>query len=275
MTDLIKNKVWLDDREFVYHEGGEGTPILFIHGISTYSFIWRKVIPYFIPNYKVIVIDLLGCGDSDLRTDVSFGLINQAKYMHLLMEALKHPKYHLISHDVGGGIAQVMSVQKPETLLSVSMINSVAYDFWPVQPIVSMRTPVLRQLAIATLDTWTLKIIIKKGLYHSNSNTAELFEYFRKPFKTKEGRKAFLHFASSLDNADLLNISDDLHQSNLNFLIIRGETDAYLSTSITQKLVENLKHCESNIIPTAGHYAMEDEPEMIANILTEFIEKHE
>ncbi len=275
MTNLNQNNILLDNHKLVYYEKGNGVPILFIHGISTYSFIWRKVAPYFINKYRVIVVDLLGCGNSDLITDISFGIANHARFMFMLTEKLGIKKFHLVSHDVGGGIAQVMSVIKPKVLLSVTLINTVAYDFWPVQPIISMRIPIVRQLAIATLDLWTLKLIVKRGLFYDRSFTSELLELFRTPFKSKAGRQAFLHFASCLNNEDLLDITDSLHQLDTNFLVIRGGCDYYLSSSIAEKLVNNLKKCESVIIPTAGHYAMEDEPLVISNKLLEFIKRHD
>ncbi|MGQ1785035.1 MULTISPECIES: alpha/beta fold hydrolase [unclassified Saccharicrinis] len=275
MVNLVENSVLLDSHKLVYYQTGKGTPILFIHGISTYSFIWRKIVPYFKDEFRVIVVDLLGCGKSDLNTDISFGIANQARFMFMLMDKLGLGKFHLVAHDVGGGIAQVMSANNPSALLSVSLLNTVAYDFWPVQPIISMRTPVIRQLAVATLDMGTLKLMVKKGLFHKEVLDSELFNLFRLQYKTKQGRKAFMHFAGCLDNTDLLMISDTLHRLNTHFMILRGEKDAYLGASITEKLAKNLKHSECVVIPTAGHYMQEDEPGLIANALLDFIHRHE
>lgn len=133
MVNLVENSVLLDKHKLVYYETGQGIPILFVHGITTYSFIWRKVVPYFVKDYRVIVVDLLGCGHSDLRTDISFGIANQARFLWMLLDKLGIEKLHVVAHDVGGGVAQIMSVVRPGALLSVSLLNAVAYDFWPVQ----------------------------------------------------------------------------------------------------------------------------------------------
>jgi len=271
MVNLVENSVLLDKHKLVYYETGQGVPILFIHGITTYSFIWRKIVPYFKEDYRVIVVDLLGCGGSDLKTDISFGIANQARFMWMLMDRLGIEKAHVVAHDVGGGVAQIMSVVRPDALLSVTLVNSVAYDFWPVQPIVSMRIPILRQLAIATLDGGTLRLIIKRGLFHKESFTEELFQLFKRSFCTREGRDAFLHFAACLDNTDLLMISEALHDLDIPFLVVRGENDAYLSPSITEKLANNLKRAHRVIIPLAGHFLQEDEPEVLASTILGFI----
>jgi len=275
MKSLTQKSISINDHELVYYEAGEGTPILFIHGISTYSFIWRKIVPYFLREYRVIVVDLFGCGNSDKRIDISYSIENHAGYMNILMGQLGITKYHLVGHDVGGGIVQIMSVKYPEKILTTTMINTVAYDFWPVQPIIAMRTPFLRQLAVATLDIWTFKSIIKRGLFHNSSYTPELIELFKKGISTKESRKSFLHFAACLDNCNLMDIAEELHNSEMPYLVIRGASDAYLSTAITQKLVDNLKNVKSLVIPTAGHYAQEDEPEIINREIYQFIKLHE
>ncbi len=271
MKNLIQKNIELEDHNLVYYEAGEGVPILFIHGISTYSFIWRNIAPEFINDYRVIVVDLFGCGQSDLRTDISFSLANHARFMLMLMDKLNIDDFHIVSHDVGGGIAQIMSTTQPQRVISTTLINTVAYNFWPVQPIIAMRTPIIRQLAAATLDAWSLKLIVKRGLYHTNSFTNELMELFKAGIQSKEGRRAFLHFAHSLNNEDLTSISEQLHQINVPFLIIRGAADVYLSSAITQELVNNLRNCDSKIIQTAGHFAQEDEPQYIINEILSFI----
>ena len=71
----------------------------------------------------------------------------------------------------------------------------IVYDFWPVQSIITMRTPIIRQFAMTTLDLGVFKIIVRRGVYNKERVNDELMELFRKPMLTQEGRKGFLHFA--------------------------------------------------------------------------------
>ena len=66
-------QITINGNSIRYYRGGSGDSIIFIHGITTYSFIWRQIVPYFVLSYDVILIDLLGCGDSDkpLNQDIS------------------------------------------------------------------------------------------------------------------------------------------------------------------------------------------------------------
>ncbi|TRX72384.1 alpha/beta fold hydrolase [Carboxylicivirga sp. M1479] len=266
-----RHSIHINKHELVYYRCGRGEPILLVHGITTYSFIWRKLVPILEQHYELIIVDLLGCGDSDKSIGIDLSLKGHALVLAQLLEALHIDKVHMVGHDVGGGICQLMAVRFPHLVLSLSMLNSVAYDYWPVQPIITMRTPIIRQLAMATLDLGVFRLIVKRGLYYSSSLTKELMDYFWYPMKSSEGRKAFLYFAHCLDNKDLLEIALELKQLTIPVLIIRGDKDVYLSMQIAEKLHQEIIHSQLHIIETAGHFIQEDEPELTANYLHTFI----
>jgi pimeloyl-ACP methyl ester carboxylesterase len=256
----------------VYHREGKGETILFIHGITTYSFIWRRMMPYFVDAYDVIAVDLLGCGESDKPLNEDFSLKNQSVFIKEFTDKLGISKFHLVSHDVGGGIAQIFAVNYGKQLHSMTLINSVAYNFWPVQPIIAMRTPIVRQIAMASLDVGMFKLVIRRGMYHKSRLDEDLMDLFWKPMKTKIGRKGFLHFAKCLDNKNLTEIEDGIKQLKIPTLIIRGEADVYLSDTISNKLHEDIQNSELVKIETGGHFIQEDEAERISETIKDFIE---
>lgn len=253
-----------------YYRTGSGESVLLVHGITTYSFIWRRIVPLLKLKYDVITIDLFGCGDSDKPLSIGYSIKNHKKYLHELIISLGIKKFHFIGHDIGGGIGQRFAVENPELLYDLTLINSVAYDFWPVQPIIAMRTPVIRQLAMAALDVVTLKLIIKRGIYHKDRVTPDLIELFWNPMRTKEGRKAFLHFAKSLNNQDLIEIEDELRKLSIPVMIIRGEADPFLSSEIAKRLQSDIKNSRLEFIPNGGHFIQEDEPEKISELIEDF-----
>ncbi|MBU0473541.1 MAG: alpha/beta hydrolase [Bacteroidetes bacterium] len=264
------NKCNLSGIDISYIREGSGEHVLLIHGITTYSFIWRKIISLLSPNYDVIAVDLIGCGSSDKPLDIDYSIKNQAKFIVEFIKKLELGKVHLVAHDIGGGIAQILAANNPELFYDVTLINSVAYDFWPVQPIIAMRTPIIRQLAMATLDFGTFRLIVKRGLFHKEVLTDELMDLFWEPLKTRNGRKAFLHLAECLNNKQLLEISDKLHNLEIPVLIIHGEADVYLSADISKTLHNNIHGSKLLKISTAGHFMMEDEPDQIARGIVQF-----
>lgn len=268
-----KQTLTLDGHNLVYYRIGSGSPLLLVHGITTYSFIWRQVVPFLKDQFELIVVDLPGCGDADKSLEVDLSLKHHAKLLCQFIRFLYIDRLHLVGHDVGGGICQIMAVSEPQLFDSLTLINTVAYDFWPVQPIISMRTPIIRQLAMASLDIGALKFIVKRGMFHRERVSKELMNLFWLPLKTSAGRKAFLYFARCLNNNDLLEIADKISQLTLPVLIIRGDADVYLSKLIAEKLHANIPGSRYEVLPTAGHFIQEDEPEQLAHIMAQFIQQ--
>ena len=270
MRPLTSSVCNLEGNRIAYLRKGEGEVVLLVHGITTYSFIWKRVIPLLENRYQILAVDLLGCGASSKHLDHSYSIKHHASLLKRFLDRLEIEKVHFVGHDVGGGIGQIFAVNHPEMLYDLVLINSIAYNFWPVQPITTLRTPIIRQLAMASLDMGALRMIIRRGLYHKECLTDELLEYFWSPMKSRQGRKAFLHFAASLDNHHLLEITDELHQLDLPVLIIRGEADPYLSGTIASKLAEKIPGSKLVIIPTGSHFIQEDEPKILASEMDTF-----
>ncbi len=265
----------VDGLKIAYHRSGKGPVVLLVHGITTYSFIWRRVIPLLETDYDVIAVDLLGCGDSDMPLDTSYSIQDHAARLRGFAQVLGIEKLHFVGHDLGGGIGQIFAVRFPEMLYDLTVMNTVAYDFWPVQPISALRTPIVRQLMLATFDLGTFHLVVKRGIYHKDRVTQELMDLFTAPLKTSLGRKAFMHFARCLDNHNLTDIAEDLRHLQVPLLILRGDADPYLSSSIAEKLHAEVPGSRLEHIATASHFIQEDEPEWIAAHMREFMgERH-
>lgn len=257
--------------QMAYRRSGHGEPVLLVHGITTNSFIWREIVPGLSENFDVIAVDLLGCGGSHLGLDADYSIAAQAELIAEFIRVLDIRPCHLVGHDIGGGIAQIVAVRHPDLLRSVTVINPVGYDFWPVQPIVAMRTPILRQFAMATLDFGMLRVVVKRALHHRELLDEGLMGLFWHQMSTTERRKAFLRLARALNSDDLLAIEDQLRSLTLPTLILRGEADIYLSADICERLHTDIPGSRFERNPTAGHFAQIDEPDWIESQISGFI----
>ena len=266
-----RRTITVSGQQITYLTAGTGEPVFLVHGITTYSFVWGGVIPLLAADYQVFAPDLLGCGNSDKPLDQSYALKDHARRIQEFAAALGVQKFHYVGHDLGGGIGQILAATHPELLYDLTLINSVAYDFWPVQPIISMRTPIVRQLMMASLDLGAFKLIVQRGMYYKDKVTPELMAQFMQPMQTSAGRKAFLHFARCLDNHDLMSLEQDLRKLPLPVLIIRGEADVYLRNLISEKLEREIAGSKLVRIATGGHFLQLDEPELVAQTILDFL----
>jgi pimeloyl-ACP methyl ester carboxylesterase len=258
----------VDGHQLAYHRAGSGEPVVLVHGITTYSFIWQEVAPLLeASGYDVIVLDLLGCGESDMPLDVSYAIKDHAVRLHGLVSVLGIEKFHLVGHDLGGGVAQILAVRFPEMLYDLALLNSVGYDMWPVQPITAVRTPVVRQLMMAALDMGAFRLIVRRAVHNKELVTDDLMAQFHMPLSSSTGRRAFMHFARCLDNQNLTEIAADLSHLDVPTLIIRGDEDPYLSAEIAEKLHTGIPGSTLLHIPEASHFVQLDAPETTAAAL--------
>jgi pimeloyl-ACP methyl ester carboxylesterase len=262
----------VDDHRLAYRRSGSGEPVLLVHGITTNSFIWREIIPSLETRFDVVAVDLLGCGESDLSLDLDYSITAQAELLAAFIRELGIGPSHVVGHDIGGGIAQILAVQHPDQLRSLTLINPVGYDFWPVQPIIAMRTPILRQLVISTIDFGMLRLVIKRALHYRERLDDELMGLFWDQMSSTERRKAFLKLARALNSDHLTSIEDKLRTIDLPTLILRGDDDVYLSDEICTRLHSDIPNSRLERIATGGHFVQIDEPDWVADNLMRFID---
>ncbi|NOZ74701.1 MAG: alpha/beta hydrolase [FCB group bacterium] len=264
------NEINLSGRKIHYIQSGSGPMVIMIHGITTNSFIWENVIRL-LSDFSCIALDLPGCGQSDKSLNEPYSIRNHTEMLSEFIRTVINEPVHLIGHDIGGGICQRFSVLYQEQVKSQVLVNPVGFDYWPVQPIESLRTPIIRQLILSVMDIGMLTFIIRRGFYNKEYVDDALLEKFRMPFDTLEGRKAFLHFARSLDNHDLMEIADRLPEVQIPTVLIRGDADVYLGENIIEKLAECWPHAKLVRTPDAGHFLLWESPELVANSFREMI----
>jgi pimeloyl-ACP methyl ester carboxylesterase len=259
------------DLRIAYRTGGRGDSALFLHGITTYSFLWKDVVTLLEDDLTFFTPDLMGCGDSSKPAGADYSLSAQADMILGFMDEAGVGKAHLVGHDIGGGIAQILAAREPERFRSLSLINSVGYDYWPVQPIVTMRIPLLRHLATAALDHGVMRMLVSRTFHHGEKVNDELMGLFMEPLKSAEGRRGFLALAIALDNSQLMSISGQLPRLPMPVLIVRGEKDIYLKPIISERLHREIKGSRYESLSTAGHYSPLDDPQSVAELILDFI----
>lgn len=270
MADFTIHDV--NDHRLAYCRSGSGEPVLLVHGITTNSFVWREIIPGLETEFDVIAVDLLGCGESDLSLDLDYSITAQAELLAAFIHELGIAPSHFVGHDIGGGIAQILAVRHPELLQTLTFINPVGYDYWPVQPIIAMRTPILRQMVMATIDFGMLRLVVKRGLHHRELLDDRLMELFWDQMRSTERRKAFLRLARALNSDHLMSIEGELQTIDLPTLILRGDGDVYLSGEICTRLHGDIPNSRLERIATGGHFVQIDEPAWVTDNLKRFFD---
>ncbi|MGM7698021.1 alpha/beta fold hydrolase [Microbacterium sp. A84] len=116
----------IDDVKMHYVTGGEGPPLVLIHGWPQTWFEWRDIMPALAEHHTVYAIDLPGLGDSD-GSPRSFDKKTLAQYVNTLLDDhLQLGSVDLVAHDLGAGVGFQYVAQFPDH------VNSYVHMDYPL-----------------------------------------------------------------------------------------------------------------------------------------------
>lgn len=88
--------------------GGEGAPVVLLHGFPQTHLMWRDVARSLADEHHVVVPDLRGYGESDKPTEdgpATYSKRTMARDIVNVMGALGHERFALVGHDRGALVA--------------------------------------------------------------------------------------------------------------------------------------------------------------------------
>ncbi len=98
--------------------GGDGPPVVFIHGLSSYLGFWEHQIPAFAAGHRVLALDLPGFGASG-RPDAPYTPPWYADVVSDWMTAVGVPRATIVGHSMGGQIAMTLALDHPDRVSSL------------------------------------------------------------------------------------------------------------------------------------------------------------
>jgi haloacetate dehalogenase len=109
--------------------GGDGPPLLLLHGFPETHLMWHAVAPALAERFTVIAVDLPGYGDSHSPEPGEDHAPHSKRAMaHDLvqaMAALGHDRFALAGHDRGGRVGYRLALDFPEALSALAVLDIV------------------------------------------------------------------------------------------------------------------------------------------------------
>src|SRR3954469_8809982 len=106
-----------------YRQAGEGPVLVLVHGITSSSATWERVIVPLSRRFTVIAPDLLGHGQS-AKPRGAYSLGAYASGVGDLLVSLGHERATFVGHSLGGGVAMQLAYQFPERCERLVLIDS-------------------------------------------------------------------------------------------------------------------------------------------------------
>jgi len=109
--------------------GGEGPPLLLLHGFPQTHILWRKVAPELAKNYTLVMPDLRGYGDSGKpsagENHINYSKRSMASDQVDVMDQLGFRQFSLVSHDRGSRVAHRLVLDHPDRVLKLAVLDIV------------------------------------------------------------------------------------------------------------------------------------------------------
>ncbi|MFA4912493.1 MAG: alpha/beta hydrolase [Comamonadaceae bacterium] len=110
-----------------YTTGGNGPPLLLLHGHPQTRAIWHKVAPELARHRTLVIADLRGYGDSTRPTaqadHASYSFRTMAQDQVRLMLALGHAHFDILAHDRGARTAHRLTLDHPARVGRLAVLD--------------------------------------------------------------------------------------------------------------------------------------------------------
>jgi haloalkane dehalogenase len=270
---LTKKTVDVLGSRMAYHERGEGTPVLFLHGNPTSSYLWRDVIPELAGCGRLIAPDLIGMGDSaklpDPDTD-TYRFTTHRKYLAAFIDAVIGPAQSivLVVHDWGSALGFDWANHHRDRVRGIAYMEGIvrpvaSWDEWS-----AAATPIFQGFRSDKGEAMILdrNVFVERVLPGSvlrKLTEAEMTEY-RRPFLQARDRWPTLTWPRQIpiagEPADVVEIATDyskwMAENDIPKLFVNADPGAILVGAV-RDFCRSWKN-QAEITVSGSHFIQED-----------------
>lgn len=265
-----------------YVEEGEGTPILFLHGNPTSSYLWRNVMPYAAQHGRAIAVDLIGMGNS-AKPDIAYRFADHVRYIDGFIEALGLTNITFVIHDWGSTIGFHYAARHPGNVRGISFMEAIIRPAkWADATLAQrllfkrMRHPVRGERMIVKKNFFIKRLL---PMMVVRKLTAQEKAAYNAPFLDSATRTPIAQWPREIpfdgdpaDNHEMIGAYWSwLQITEIPKLLLWAKPGALISPSAAAGLTKALPNLESVFIGRAKHYVQEDQPDAIGEALSNWL----
>lgn len=234
-----------------YQEHGRGEPLILLHGFAQDSSAWVDVLPAYSRFFRVLVMDMRGCGQSEVP-EPGYSPKDLAADVISLMDHLDLKKAHFGGFSLGGAAGLELGIGHSDRLLSLSL-----HSTWEGGPCPSMRRWIEVRRRIIALNDPVVNVGTRIVSFFSpefaNAHEDRVEEFIRRfnanphPI-TKKGADGHAEACLAHD------VRNRLEHIKVPTLITVGTVDRATLPSQSRYLHEHIKGSELVFIDGCAHF---------------------
>ena len=254
-------------------EGDGDQHILLLHGFRAHTYTWKSLIaPLKQAGYHVWALDLVGFGLSDKP---NYAIYNQSFFVNQIKSFMNHQgieSTHLIGNSMGGALALELTLNCPDSVKSLTLINALGYSLNMPFYIYLFRD--MDFIWGPFLSPTIIKACLQSVIFDQKCVTEEKVEAYCLPYRFPGGTESSLLTLRHFDMNKLQKMHKNFSQICLPTLLIWGENDTLLPLQHYHHFLADFPEAQSFLIPACGHMPQEEKPELIAEVLIDFLCKN-
>lgn len=262
----------LKERELSFLRGGEGEPLLLLHGIPGSAFAWEASGRQLADRYQVIIPDLLGFGRSDPpRGDYYMGA--QAVAIRELLVELGLKRLYLGGHDFGAPVALTLMRLFPELEVRglVLSATNVFTDTHVPLPLRTARIPYLSTVFYKAMvgNRLGMRMMYLAATKDKSEASWERFSQHLTPVSIDLTRRIFQRSLANL-RANYRAIENMLPIIMCPTLVLWGANDPFFADSVGERVHRTIPGSRLKIYEDTGHFVPEERPSRVAQDIMDF-----
>ncbi len=258
-------------RTSLAREGGSGPTVVLLHGLGAHGFTWRGLVPLLSKRCRVVVPDFPGFGRSDKPAAFDYSLTGLSRWLLELLDALGLESPALVGNSMGGVVALMTALSRPERVSRLGLIGTPVYPeniprlLWP------MRYPVLGAVYELLLGPALVRFVGRTAYYDPAFFTDDIVAEYAAPLREKAARRAlaaFLRNAMPEDAARWVSLYPSLRAPTL---FVRGESDGVVDLESARRFCAAAPNARLLALERCGHAPHEERPDLVAEALQPFL----
>jgi haloalkane dehalogenase len=264
-----------DGLRIAYLDEGDGPVVFLLHGMPSWGFLWRKVMPPLLAaGYRCVVPDLIGFGRSDKPTKIEdYTYDRHTAAMLAVIEQLDLNEINFVFHDWGGPIGTRAAAELSERVASTILMDT---GFNTGDFKMSENWQAFRDFVAATEDL-PIGFLIKGAVARGLSD--EVFAAYEAPFPNQESKAGARAFPPLIphesDHPDAI-VGQQVLQTFIDAewpkLVLWADKDPVLPRKLGDVLAAKIKSHEAITVEDAGHFLQEDAGEFIGATIATWLD---
>ena len=259
--------------------GGEGPPLLLVHGWPETWYGWRLLMPALARDFQVIAVDQRGRGLSDKRA-AGYDTGTLATDLIALMDALGHDRFAVVGHDTGFAIGYALAADHPDRIDRVALAEIPGSPGAAPSPPVFVPGPIndrLWHLPFNRLEKINEQLVEgRERIFFAWEFDAaaqklpdEVIDYYVGLLSDPDALRGSFGFYRALDTTIAQDEQRKTRRLSMPVLAIGGAASFGEHVADAMKLVAD--DVQSFVVPGAGHFVAEEAPDEMLQALRAFL----